>query len=124
MGVKRKSGISLWNWVTQADASLVDDRIHLGMSDVKDGILKKIIDRKITELEDVKNELVGEYTDVEQLITLYESSNSSKHKKIAKSLRELFREEVLEQIEKLDNSTFAVNGKFTPTYNFSPFRYA
>ena len=99
---------------TQADASLVDDRIHLGMTYVKDGILKKITDRKISELEDIKNELVGEYTDVEQLITLYESSNSGKHKKIAKSLRELFREEVLEQIEKLDKSPFAVNGKFTP----------
>ena len=99
---------------TQADASLVDDRIHLGMTYVKEGILKKIVEKNITELEDVRNELAGEYSDVEQLITLYESSNSSDHKKIAKSLRELFREEVLEQIEKLDKSPFAVNGKFTP----------
>jgi hypothetical protein len=99
---------------TQAEASLVDDRIRLGMVYMKDGILRKIVERKIHELEDVKNELTGEYTDVEQLITLYESSNSGKHKKIAKLLRELFREEILEQVERLDRSQYAVKGRFTP----------
>ncbi len=99
---------------TQADASMVDDRVHLGMSYIKDGIFKKIEDRNIKELRDARNELAAPSADVEQLITLYESSNSSKHKKIATFLRELFREEILEQIAKLDNSSSASGGKFTP----------
>lgn len=99
---------------TQAEASLIDERVRLRMIDIKDGILRKIEERKIQELEDVKNELAGEYVDVEQLITLYETSTSGQHKKIAQSLRELFREEILEQIGKLDKGNFAVKGRFTP----------
>lgn len=116
MPKNKKSVVYLFGTgATQAEASLVDDRIHLEMSYVKDGILRKIEQRKIQELEDIKNELAGEHVDVEQLITLFESSNSAKHKKVAKSLRELFREEILEQIERLDKGHFAVKGRFTPT---------
>lgn len=111
---KKRVVYLLGTGATQAEASLVDDRIHLGISDIKDGIFRKIEKRKIRKLKYVKNELAGEYVDVEQLITLYESSNSGKHRKIAKSLRELFREEILEQIERLDRSHFAVKGRFTP----------
>jgi len=99
---------------TQAEARLVDERIRLGITDIKDGILRKIVERKIRKLKDVKNELTGEYADVEQLITLYESSNSDKHKKVARALRELFREEILDQMERLDRSPFAVRGRFNP----------
>jgi len=104
---------------TQAEASLIDERVRLRMIDIKDGILRKIKEKElkegeIQELEDVKNELADEYADVEQLITLYETSTSGQHKKIAKSLRELFREEILEQIGKLDKGNFAVEGRFTP----------
>jgi hypothetical protein len=99
---------------TQAEASLIDERIHLRMVDIKDGIFGKIEKRKIPELQDIKNELAGEYADVEQLITIYESSSSGKHRKVAKSLRELFREEILEQIERMDKSNFAVEGRFIP----------
>jgi len=99
---------------TQAEANLVDERVRLRMVDIKDGIFRKIGERRIQELEDIKNELAGPYVDVEQLITFYESSSSGQHKKVAKSLRELFREEILEQIKRLDSGNFAVEGRFTP----------
>lgn len=111
---KKRVVYLLGTGATQAEASLVDERIRLGITDIKDGVLRKIGERKIRKLKDVKNELTGEYADVEQLITLYESSNSDKHKKVARSLRGLFREEILDQIERLDRSSFAVRGRFTP----------
>ncbi len=104
---------------TQAEASLVDERVRLRMVDIKDGILRNIKEKelkegKIQELEVVKNELANPYADVEQLITLYETSTSGPHKKIAKSLKELFRDEILDQIGKLDKGNFAVKERFTP----------
>jgi hypothetical protein len=99
---------------TQAEANLIDERVSLSMDNIKDGILDKIGKRGIQELVDIKNELAGEKVDIEQLITLYEASSSSKYKKVAIKLRELFREEILEQIGKLDTGSFAVRGKFTP----------
>jgi hypothetical protein len=99
---------------TQAEANLIDERVRLRMDNIKDGILDKIEKRGIQELVDIKNELVGENVDIEQLITLYESSSSSKYKKVAIKLRELFRDEILEQIKKLDSGSYATSGKFTP----------
>jgi hypothetical protein len=115
MNTSRKKVVYLFGTgATQAEARLVDDRIRLGMSDIKDGILRKIDKKKIKKLDDIKNELANPNADVEQLITVYESSGCSEHKTIAKSLRVLFREEILEQIKILDSSARATNGRFTP----------
>lgn len=94
---------------SQAEASLASDSVSLLMSNVKDGIYKKITNSKTRGIRELINELAGENVDVEQLITLYESSGNKKHKRFAKLLKEYFREEIQEQISKLDTG-----GRFSP----------
>jgi len=86
---------------TQAEVSLKDDTIRILMRDIRDGILKKIDRDNIVELKEVKNELANEFTDVEHLITLYESTGMPEHEVIAKKLKELFWKEIQERIKKL-----------------------
>lgn len=95
---------------SQAEASLVSDSVSLLMSDIKDGIYKKITTGKIRGVKDLINELAGENVDVEQLITLYESSGNKKHKRFSNLLKKCFREEIQEQIGRLD-----IGGKFLPS---------
>jgi hypothetical protein len=63
------------------------------MRDVKEGIEKKINKKTNSELLEIKNELMKEETDVEHLITLYESTGITKHDIIAKKLKQLFIDE-------------------------------
>ena len=86
---------------THSEANLYDDSIKILTSDISEGIRQKIIKNKLKRLSTITNELMGDNVDIEQLITLYETSGIYKYSKIAKDLRKLFREEVLERIEKL-----------------------
>ena len=86
---------------SQAEINLYDDTIKILMRDIKEGMLTKIDKKKITKLKDVKNELLNEHADVEQLITLYESTGIHKHNIIARELKKLFWEEIEERINKL-----------------------
>ena len=86
---------------TQAEISLRDDTIRLLMKDIRDGMLSKIDKEKIKELQYVKNELADENSDVEHLLTLYESTGISEHDTIAKKLKELFMREIQERVGKL-----------------------
>lgn len=89
---------------TQAELKLYDDSINILMCHIKDGILKKIDERKIKILFEIKNELSNEHADVEHIITLYESTGIPKHDKIARELKKLFREEIQEKILKLGDA--------------------
>jgi len=86
---------------TQAEVSLKDDTIRILMRDIREGILKKIDKHKIKELLEIKNELSKEDTDVEHLITLYESTGINEHDIIAKKLKHLFMQEIQERIKRL-----------------------
>jgi hypothetical protein len=88
---------------SQAEINLFDDTIRILMRDIKDGMLSKIIKKKIRVLNEVKNELAAEHADVEQLISLYESTGIYKHTIIAMELKKLFWEEIEERINKLGN---------------------
>lgn len=93
---------------TQAEVSLKNDTIRILMEDIREGILKKIDEQKISELFEIKNELSKEGMDVEHLITLYESTGINKHGIIARKLKELFINEIREKIRRLGPN-------FTPT---------
>ncbi len=86
---------------TQAEVNLKDNTILILMDNIREGILKKIVKNKIKGLSEVKNELAREGTDVEHLITLYESTGIYKHDVISKKLKELFMQEIQEKIKKL-----------------------
>lgn len=88
---------------SQAEINLFDDTIRILMSDIKDGMLSKIIKKKISVPNAIKNELAAEHADVEQLITLYESTGIYKHTIIARKLKKLFWKEIEERINKLGN---------------------
>jgi len=74
------------------------------MQDIVDGISRRIEREHIKSLLDVNNELTIEGIDVEHLITLYESSGTQKHSKIAQGLKRLFREEIQKRISSLGES--------------------
>ncbi len=103
---KKKIVYLLGTGATHAELRLWDERNHLLMNDIREGILKKIVDKKVRVLDDVKDELMSDKVDIEQLITLYESTGSYKHNRIARNLKKLFREEITNRIEKLDSSSF------------------
>lgn len=86
---------------TQADIELKDDTIRILMRNIREGIVKEIDRQKIQSLAKVKNELLKEELDVEHLITLYESTGISEHKRIAKDLKLLFIEEIQKGLRKL-----------------------
>jgi hypothetical protein len=94
MPIKKKVVYLLGTGATQAEISLIDDSIHILMKDIREGILRKIKDKKIKELDVVVNELTGENADVEHLITLYESTGTFNHNVIARKLKALFREQI------------------------------
>jgi hypothetical protein len=102
MSIKKKKIVYLFGTgATQAEISLIDDNIRILMRDIREGILGKIKKRKIKALEDVVNELSDENTDVEHLITLYESTGSYQHNVIARTLKAHFRQEIQQRIGKL-----------------------
>lgn len=110
MPVKKKRVVYLFGaGASQAEASFADDKVNLLMSHIKDGILQKIKDANLKGIEEIKNELAGENVDVEQLISLYESSGNKKHRRFSQILKHYFREEIQEQITQLDKA-----GRFSP----------
>jgi hypothetical protein len=110
MAINKKRVVYLFGaGASQAEASLESDSVSLLMSNIKDGIYKKISNIKTGGVRELINELAGENVDVEQLITLYESSGNKKHKRFSKLLKKYFREEIQEQISKLDKG-----GRFSP----------
>lgn len=113
MTVKKRVVYLFGTGASQAEASLADDSIHLLMTDVKDGILNKMIKEKNHKYQQkykqIRDELAAEYADVEQLITLFESSGTKVHQESARFLKNQFRAEIEQQIKKLDNG-----GRFIP----------
>ncbi len=76
------------------------------MRDIVFDIARRIIDDEITELYSIRNELAEDRVDVEHLITLHEASGTTKDNEIAHKLRKLFREEIQERMNDLDESFF------------------
>lgn len=101
---KKKVVYLLGAGATQADINIVNDSIRLTTKDIVDGIRIKIDETDLSQ--EVKDELKSElgeedeYIDIEQLITLYESTGVSRHHKIATNLKSLFRQEVLQRLPK------------------------
>jgi len=109
---QRNTVYLLGTGASQAEASMSDNRVKLLMQDIKDGILNKIVKNNMEGLEELRNELADENADVEQLITLYDSSGNSQHRLIAGTLKELFRKEIRERIEQLDKGDFSEDGEY------------
>jgi len=76
------------------------------MKDIVFDISRRIRDDEIAELYSVANELAEEGADDEHLITLHEASGTTKDNRIAHNLRKLFREEIQEKMNDLDESFF------------------
>ena len=91
---------------SQGELSEKDAPRGILMSEIATGMSLKIRRKNIRILWDVNNELSTPGIDVEHLITLYEASGTKKHSKIAKRLKELFREEIEERINELGDSFF------------------
>ncbi len=101
MGNKKKVLYLIGAGATHSEVSLYDSNIKLLTKDIAEGIKNKITQKKLTGLADVVNDLTGENIDIEQLITLYETSGYSKNKSIAKNLRSAFVNEIQERLAKL-----------------------
>jgi len=86
---------------THSEVQLYDNNINMLTSDIAEGIRNKITQKKLSGLSEVINDLASENVDIEQLITLYETSGLSKCQKIAKSLRKAFMGEIQERLNKL-----------------------
>ena len=86
---------------TQAEANIHDDTIRILATHIAEGMLNKIERNNIKCLNEVRNELSNPNADVEQLITLYESTKNSKHNRIVKWLKKIYKEEVEERLNKL-----------------------
>lgn len=99
--MKRKVTYLFGAGSSHAEATLYDRGHSLLMADVADGILKRIASEEDDELSELKNDLAKEGTDVEQLISVYDSSGTSRDRKIANRLREFFIDECRERFEKL-----------------------
>ncbi|MFN0159035.1 MAG: SIR2 family protein [Bacteroidota bacterium] len=95
---KKKVVYLLGAGATQGELKLVDDSVQLLTSDIVSGIISKIDKKKTKVLKDLKNEL-NDKSDVEHLISLYESIGTNKHLKVSRELRVLFREEILERMK-------------------------
>lgn len=92
------------------DGSLKD----ILLESISAAIVKRIDKDKINQLREVRNDLVLE-ANIEQLITLYEASGISKHRGIAKRLRELFRQEIENIIRELEKTFQDIGKSFIPT---------
>ncbi|MFC2062602.1 SIR2 family protein [Chloroflexota bacterium] len=93
---------------SQAEASIADDTINLLMDGIREGILEKIInEKKGKKLRAILvNELTSENVDVEQLISLYDSSGNKRDASLARVLKKYFKEGILEQIQRLDGAGY------------------
>ena len=91
-----------------AESLIAGSNIDFLMKDVKDGMW-----RKLKKNKDVKkyapsliNELIDDDTDVEQLITLYESSGINSYSKVAKILKQAFWEILEEKVDSLPGERY------------------
>lgn len=92
------------------DGSLKD----ILLESISEAIVKRIDENKINKLTEVRNDLVLG-ANLEHLVTLYEASGISKHRGIAKKLRELFRNEIEKIIEELEKTYQDLGKSFIPT---------
>ncbi len=84
------------------------------LESISAAIVKRIDKDKINQLMEVGNDLVLG-ANIEHLITLYEASGVSKHRGIAKRLRELFRYEIENTIRELEKTFQDIGKSFIPT---------
>lgn len=101
MNNKKKVLYLIGAGATHSEMSLYDNTINLLTSSIAEGIRNKITQKKLTGLSEVVNDLTSENIDIEQLITLYETSGFLKSQKIAKNLRNAFMNEIQERLNKL-----------------------
>ena len=112
--MKKKIVYLFGTGATHAEINFAGLSTGILMSNIREGILKKIDKKKIKVLYDVKNELVNDNSDIEHLISLYKKSGNATHSSISNKLRELFREEIQEKIQELDSTEGADNGSYIP----------
>lgn len=86
---------------TQAEANIYDNTIKLQAKDIAEGMLNKIIKKKIRVLFKIKNDLSNPDVDVEQIITLYESAGSPKFREISTELKKIYKEEIEERLNRM-----------------------
>jgi len=86
---------------SQGKVNAYDNTINILMRNITEGVSTKIRKNIIKGLDDIRNELIDDNADIEQLITLYESTGITKYLKIAKLLRKAFIKEIQEQLRKL-----------------------
>ncbi len=101
MANKKKVLYLIGAGATHSEVQLQDNTITLLTKDIAEGIRNKISLKKLSGLLEIMNELANENIDIEQLITLYETSGFSKAQKIAKQLRNAFMNEIQERLKKL-----------------------
>lgn len=109
MPTKKKVVYLFGAGASQAEASLIDDTVRLLMDDIREGILSKMMKKNNNRFKQIRDELAAESADVEQLITLFESSGNKAHQEAARFLKSQFRAEIEEQVQKLDG-----RGRFVP----------
>lgn len=86
---------------THSEVRMYDNTFSLLTRDIAEGISYKISHNKISGLSEVVNELASENIDIEQLITLYETSGFLNSQRIATKLRKAFMGEISERLKKL-----------------------
>ena len=102
--MKKKIVYLFGTGATQAEITLFDDNIKILMYDIKDSMATKLQEEKNEKFDFLINEVLNKNADIEQLISLYESSGSYLNYQIAKKLKKLFREAIQSRIKKLGRS--------------------
>lgn len=87
---------------TQGVVSYHDPNVSVLTSDIVENIQLKISKEKIKELYPIRGEL--QEKNIEDLITLYESTGSNEHLKIAVKLKSLFRFEILKKLKPITST--------------------
>lgn len=77
--MKKKIVYLFGTGATHAEIDFAGLSTGILMSNIREGILKKIDKKKIKVLYDVKNELVDDNSDIEHLISLYKKSGNATH---------------------------------------------
>ena len=103
MGKKKKVIYLVGAGATHSEVSLYDNTINMLTKSIAEGIRQKITQKKLSGLSEVVNDLTSDNIDIEQLITLYETSGFSNSQKIARHLRQAFMNEIQERLDKLPN---------------------
>ena len=105
MKIKYKKVVYLFGaGSTQAEVNISDNSIKVLAKHIAEGMLNRIDSDKIKNLYEIKNDLAHPNIDVEQLLTLYESTNNRKFKRISSGLRRIYKEEIENRLSLLGDN--------------------